>query len=57
MGNIKVPKDIVSGYELKNVQHCKKLCSLYEAIVKSLHISSRPLYNQRTVRNAGRVQL
>lgn len=52
--NINAAKDIVSGYELKNVQHCKELCSLYEGIVKSLHISSKRLHKHRTTVSNGK---
>lgn len=46
LGNIEVPKDALLCRDIncKDAQHCKDLCSLYEAIVESLSISSRPLY-------------
>lgn len=50
LGNIKIPKDVLLCRDMNcdNAQHCKELCSLYEAIVESLGISSRPLYRHRT---------
>lgn len=49
LANIEVPNDALLCRDMncKNVQHCKALCSLYEAIVESLSISSRPLYKPR----------
>lgn len=50
LGNIEIPKDALLCQDMncKNVQHCKELCSLYEAIVESLGVSSRPLHRHRT---------
>ena len=50
LANIIVPKDALLCRDMncENVQHSKELCSLYEAIVESLDISSRPLYKHRT---------
>ena len=55
MADILVPKDtlLCRDTNCKNIQHCNELCSMYEAIVDSLCVSSRPLYKHRTkVHNA-----
>ena len=50
LGNIQIPKEVLlcRNMNCNNIQHCEELCSMYEAIVGSLYVSSKPLYRRRT---------